>query len=269
MNESQSGSPVRNGIRFTCDGAVAVIELARDEKRNAIDEAMLNELLERFRFLRDANGVSVVVIRGEGRAFCSGIDLKSSLAVLPDASAFGGYQLIQREHELVRQLWSLPQITIAAIQGDAVGGGGFGMAMACDLRYATERARFWMVAAQFNEVQEFGLTWLLQRVAGDGRTLEWLLTGERITANEALSNGMVQAVVEDADTLDSLVNDRIERISMIAPAVVRLMKSSLRHGASQGLESQLEVEAITAALCFQTPEFRAAISSFGKRDPRG
>ena len=243
------------------EGAVARLTLSRPGKRNAINEEMLGSLLSLLAELRLSREVGVVVIAAEGPVFSSGIDFNSALAMdKPDATAFDGLFGTQRQHELIAAVASLPQVTIAAIQGDAVGGGGLGLAMACDLRYAVETARFWMVPTSLHEVQDFGLSWLLQRYAGDAKTLEWILTGEPIDARTALQYGLVQQTCPDAEALSALVAKQCKAMTATSPDVIRLQKFCLRHGRSATLESQLDTEALASALCFRTEEFAQAMA---------
>lgn len=259
-----AGSPPLAELRQ--EGAVAWLTLTRARKRNAINEGMLDALLGLIAKVRQSRDIGVLVLAAEGPAFSAGIDFKSGLAMdKPEATAFDGLDGMRRQHELIAALYGLPQVTIAAIQGDAVGGGGFGLAMACDLRYAAAGARFWMVPTSLHEVQDFGLTWLLQRYAGEARTLEWVLTGEVIDAATAAANGLVQQVVPDTERLIELVSAKAAAITATTPDVVRLQKFSLRHGRDNALGSQLDVEALASALCFRTDEFAGAIAAVRSR----
>ncbi len=259
-----AGSPPLAVLRQ--EGAVAWLTLTRPGKRNAINEEMLDTLLSLIATVRQSRDTGVLVLAAEGPSFSAGIDFKSGLAMdKPGATAFDGLDGMRRQHELIAALYGLPQVTIAAIQGDAVGGGGFGPAMACDLRYATEAARFWMVPTSLHEVQDFGLSWLLQRYAGDARALEWVLTGEVIDAGTALAHGLVQQVVPDLEALTALVTAKAAAITATTPDVVKLQKFSLRHGRESTLASQLDVEALASALCFRTDEFAGAMAAVRSR----
>jgi len=259
-----TGSPPLAELRQ--EGAVGWLTLTRPGKRNAINEEMLDALLGLIAKVRRSRDIGVLVVAAQGPAFSAGIDFKSGLAMdKPEATAFDGLDGMRRQHELIAAVHGLPQVTIAAIQGDAVGGGGFGLAMACDLRYATAGARFWMVPTSLHEVQDFGLTWLLQRYAGDARTLEWVLTGEVVDAATALAHGLVQQVVPDPGSLIDLVTAKAAAITATTPDVVKLQKFSLRHGRENELGSQLDVEALASALCFRTDEFAGAMAAARSR----
>lgn len=248
------------------DGGVAWVTLERPSKRNAMDEPMMRSLTGILTGLRDDASIGVVVLGAAGHVFSGGIDLNSSLAQgQEDKTPFDGYRAMSWQHQLIALLAELPQVTIAAIQGPAVGGGGFGLAMACDLRYATRSAEFWMVPTSLHEVQDFGLTWFLQRCAGDAKTLEWVLTGEPITAEQALEHGLVQALCDDPAALTALVEKRCAALTATTPDVLKLQKFSVAHGSRSTLGDQLETEALMSALCFTTDEFRTALSTLRSR----
>ncbi|HUD36129.1 MAG TPA: enoyl-CoA hydratase/isomerase family protein [Streptosporangiaceae bacterium] len=257
---SAAGSPLLAELRQ--EGAVAWLTLSRTRKRNAINEDMLDTLLGLLARVRQARDIGVLVLAAQGPAFSAGIDFNSGLAMdSPGATAFDGLFGMRRQHDLIAAVYGLPQVTIAAISGDAIGGGGFGLAMACDLRYAVESARFWMVPTSLHEVQDFGLTWLLQRYAGDAMTLEWVLTGEMIDAGTALRHGLIQQIVPDPDALTALVGAKAAAITATTPDVVKLQKFSLRHGRGSTLDSQLDTEALASALCFRTDDFAEAMAA--------
>lgn len=248
------------------EGAVAWVTLNRPEKRNAMHEPMMRSLLSIIAELREDAAIGVVVLSAQGGVFSGGIDLNSTLAQRErPANPFDGYRSMTWQHQLIAQLVELPQVTIAAIQGPAVGGGGFGLAMACDLRYATANAQFWMVPTSLNEVQDFGLTWLLQRCAGDAKTLEWVLTGEAISAAEALAHGVLHGVCEDEEALLQLVRQRCEAFTRTTPDIIKLQKFSAAHGSRSSLRDQLETEALMSALCFTTDEFAQALAALRSR----
>lgn len=160
-------------IEFGMEGRIARLTLNRPEKLNALNPEMLEEILEALQRVRGSD-VSALVLAAAGRAFCAGVDLGSPFFMegVSDRSVFAGKALLDRQHELIQSLYELPQVTLCAVNGDAVGGAGFGMAMACDVRFASPAAHFWMIPIKVDVVQDFGLTWFLQRTIGQPRTME-------------------------------------------------------------------------------------------------
>lgn len=254
-------------IRVESNGGVAWVTLDRAEKLNALDPQMLDELLSVLGTLRQRVDLSVLVLTGQGRYFSAGVDVNSAFFMenIEDTSIFSGMRLLNEQHELIKALWELPAITIAAVQGDAVGGGGFGMAMACDLRYAVRHARFWMVPGELNVVQDFGLSWMLQRAIGPARTLEMALTGRIVTGEEGLTYGLVQGCEPDADSLWECVRPLAESIGRNSPDTNKMLKYVIRHGGTSSLNDQLPLEAIANGLAFQSKEFNQAKEAFLRR----
>lgn len=179
------------------------------------------------------------------------------------ASPFYGADLLEWQHEVIKGIWALPQLTIAAVRGVCVGGAGFGMAMACDLRFAAPDARFWMIPSNVNVVQDYGLTWLLQRTIGPTRTAYCYFSGERIEASKAVAWGIVTEVSEDPDEAARAL---AARVGAMGTHAVRYGKALLRRCQTIGLEDELLVEAVNNGLCFLSDDFKRARAQF---QPRG
>lgn len=241
-------------------GGVVTIELACPERLNALGPDMLPEILLVLDVVRQSREVKALVVTGQGRAFCAGVDLTTPFFMenVDSDSVFEGMRLLDWQHELITGLYELPQPTIAAINGDAVGGGGLGMAMACDMRFSLSGARFWMIPGQVNVVQDFGLTWLLQRCIGMPRTMEFVFSGKRVGAGEAQVLGMVNQTFEARADMDEHVQVVAGAIAKMGSDAGRTLKMIVRHGAASPLRDQLRVEAVANSLCFTSAEFREA-----------
>jgi enoyl-CoA hydratase/carnithine racemase len=252
-------------IRLAIEGRIAQLTLERPGKLNALDPVMLEELLDALPRVRRSEA-SVLVLGASGRAFCAGVDLASPFFMegVEADSAFAGQRLLEWQHELIQAIYDLPQVTVCAVNGDAVGGGGFGMAMACDLRFAAPEARFWMIPIKVDVVQDFGLTWLLQRAIGQPRTMEMLMTGRAIGAAEAERWGIVNAVVPAAELRGAVMNVATT-VAAAGHDAVRLSKQVVRHGAQVDLRTELHHEAVTNGLCFHSAEFQARQRAFRDR----
>lgn len=169
---------------------VATITLRRPEVRNALDRPTTLALAARFREAAEDADVRVVLLAGEGAAFCSGADLRSvDPAGLADPKA-----RVEEFHDLVRAIVQAPQPVLAFVDGPAVGFGA-NLALASDLVIATERAYFLMAFTRLGIVSDGGGTWLLPRRIGTARTMEMLLLAERVPAATALAWGLVSRVV--------------------------------------------------------------------------
>ena len=259
---SQESQPPR--VRLVIKDGVARLTLTRADKHNAIDPQMLDELLAALSQTSRNKDVRAVIVDAEGPTFCAGVDLQTSFFMedVNESSAFTGMNLLDAQHELIEAIYRLPQVTIAALQGNAVGGGGFGLAMACDLRFAVRDSTFWMVPGALNVVQDFGLTWLLQRAIGPSRTIEMVFTGRRVDAETAEHWGFVNQVFETVDQLCLHVDEVSSAAASTSPDASKLLKHVVRHGADSSLEDQLKLEAIANGLCFQSADFREAKTRF-------
>jgi enoyl-CoA hydratase len=266
--------------------SIGVVTLARPEALNAIDVRMRVELDLMFDRIRRDDSIRVVIVTGEGRGFSAGGDLRSEAGPLGaldednDFGAFGAYRelanyffndmrhvVIQRA---IRKLETLQAVTIAAINGPAVGI-GLELATACDMRYASDRARLGEVAVPAGFVPESGGARNLPKLVGVGRAMEMILTGEIIDAAEAERIGLVERVFSH-DTLMEEVLRIAEKIASAPFLSVRQAKALVRRywdhnrdedGARAELDAVMEItrtqdcrEGIRAFLDKRPPAYR-------------
>jgi len=174
---------------------VALVTLTRPERLNALDdELLLRALPDTFAGLATDSSVRAVVVTGQGRGFCAGADLDCSGFSQP--TPLEAAEFTARTHRTPVNVRRLPQPTIAAVNGPAVGA-GFGLALACDLRYAGPGARLGAPFASMGLVPDFGVSYFLPRVVGTASALDLLLTGRLVGAEEALALGLVSRVEKD------------------------------------------------------------------------
>jgi enoyl-CoA hydratase/carnithine racemase len=203
------------------DGAIATITLNRPEKRNALTIPMLEAFHAEVRTVAASTDVRVLIVRGAGKAFCAGLDLKEmGLARRSDGSV--EYPEIEGVlHELER----CPMPTIAMMQGDAIAG-GLELALHCDLRVAGAGARMGMPLAKIGLVVPFPLTQKLLDTVGTVKTKEMLFTGSLLGAEEARATGLVTRVVPD-DELEAATRALAADIAANAPLALRTMKAAI------------------------------------------
>ncbi|NWJ71070.1 enoyl-CoA hydratase/isomerase family protein [Pseudonocardia sp. ICBG1122] len=238
-------------------GRLVRIVLDRPEHLNALDPAMLDELLDVLGALAVDEEVNGLVLTGRGRLFSAGVDLSSPFFMedLDDEGDYTGKRLLDRQHRVITALFELPFVTVAGVNGHAVGGGGFGLAMACDLRVAVAGARFWMVPAALAVVQDFGLGWLVQRQIGTSRTLQMATLGTRVEASTAAEWGLVNEVVESREALDARLAEIGAQLADAGPDALRMLKLVIRNGETSALRDQLGLEAVANGLTFRSAEF--------------
>ncbi|MGR6520333.1 enoyl-CoA hydratase/isomerase family protein (plasmid) [Rhodococcus erythropolis] len=242
---------------------VAILTLDRPERLNALNPQMLEELLDAVGTV-SASRINGLVLTGRGRLFSAGVDLDTPFFMenVDDPSIYSGKKLLDRQHKIIEAIYELPIPTLAVLNGHACGGGGLGLAMACDLRFAVAGAHMWMVPGALDVVQDFGLSWLVQRLVGPSRALHMGLTGYRVPVEEGVMWGLVNEVHPDEESLTSAAEAFCETISAMGPDAVRMLKTVIRLGHTSNLREQLQVEAIANGLAFQSDEFQAKKTAY-------
>ena len=173
------------------DGAVAVVTIDRQDALNALNVETLTELRDRLRELETDNDIRAVVLTGAGKAFVAGADIKYMSGLRPDqAKGWGALG-----HEAGRLLETMAKPTIAAVNGFALGG-GCELALACDIRYASSRAKLGQPEINLGIVPGWGGTQRIARVCGIGVAKDLILTGRLVDAEEALRIGLVSAIAD-------------------------------------------------------------------------
>ncbi|MBA4750671.1 MAG: enoyl-CoA hydratase/isomerase family protein [Sphingopyxis sp.] len=250
-----------------------VVTLDRPGRLNAIDPPMADELTRYFRLKRKDNECRVIVLRGAGRAFCAGVDLKSTHEAPPDLQ-FGNAGVraelaIQRvNREFILEMRRCPQPIVALLHG-AVCGAGFALALAADIRIAARDAR--MNCAFVNVGLggcDIGVSYLLPRLAGASIASELILTGDFIGAERAHALGLVSRLVDDASELEEAGRAMADRLLKVAPTALRLSKEALHHAIdAPSIESAIAMEDRNQVLCARTEDFHEAMAAFFERRP--
>jgi enoyl-CoA hydratase/carnithine racemase len=256
---TQHELPDYQTITLTFDGRIARITLTRPDKLNALNPQMLEELLDALERVRSAKGLNALFLQGSGRLFSAGVDLDTPFFMehVDDDSVFSGTRLLNWQHRVITALFEQEIVTIAAINGHACGGGGLGLAMACDMRVSVRAARFWMVPLMLDVIQDFGLSWLAQRVIGPSRAMQMAVLGQKIDAETALNWGLINELVEDPQALAGRMDALAGQIGAMGSDALRMMKLILRNGERSDLRNQLGMEAVANGLTFQSDEFKA------------
>ncbi len=254
----QFAAPNYSTIQLDVKGKVAHLTLTRPDKLNALDPVMLEELLDALARLQDNGSLNAMILAGTGRLFSAGVDLSTPffMEAVTDTSMFSGTRLLNWQHRVIEALYGLPILTIAAVNGDACGGGGLGLAMACDMRIAVRKARFWMVPGMLDVVQDFGLSWLMQRQIGPSRTFQMAMLGSPIPAEQGLTWGLINEMVEDQPALAARVDALDKQLGAMGTDALRMLKLVIRNGFHSQLREQLGVEAVANGLTFQSQEFK-------------
>jgi enoyl-CoA hydratase/carnithine racemase len=249
---------------------VAVLTLNRPEKLNALTFELVDDLHAALDEIGADNGCRVVVLTGAGRGFCSGLDLS---AIGPSSASAGttgpraGMLSQQRIADLPARLRRLQQPVIAAVNGPAFGG-GFALALACDLRVAAASARF---CTQFIKVGvggcDIGISYTLPRLVGGSKAFELLLTAREVSAREAYELGLVVDVVDDATVVDRAL-ELADVLCGYSPFGVVMTKEVMWANLdAPNLEHALHLENRTQILAGTGGEIMEAAAAFLERRP--
>lgn len=243
-------------VEMPADG-VAVVTINRPNRLNALEPLTIPALVVAFESLAADPAVRAVVLTGAGQGFCAGVDL-ASRDQWPNPTFDATRAFMQRVHQGVLALTRLPQPVIAAVNG-AAAGGGFGLALACDVRVAARSAVFVASFPKLGLGPDTGISHTLPRVVGNAKALELLLTCEPVDAEHALALGLVTTVVDDA------VHESIalaEKFAQLPGHVSRRIKATLLRAATVDLPTTLlEVEADAQAELFSDPAMMTLASS--------
>ena len=242
-------------------GAVAVLSLNRPDKLNAMNSRMKEELDSSLAELEADETVRAVVVTGAGdKAFAAGADIAEFAGKAPvDQWAASGhaslYNVVDRFHKPI----------IAMINGYCLGG-GLELAMACDIRFASDRAQLGQPEINIGIIPGGGGSQRLPRLVGLGKAMQLILTGERIPASEALSIGLVDDVVPH-DQLEARTMELANKIAEKSPAAVRLAKEAVKASARLPIDQGLRFEQGLFSIVFSTHDKEEGVRAFLEKRP--
>ncbi|ONH61535.1 enoyl-CoA hydratase [Frankia sp. CcI49] len=284
-------SGTSGGLVVSAEGGVLRLRLNRPDKRNAIDDAMMRQLIDEIEAAGQDESVRVIVLSGAGDHFCGGADIiarnakpsangstSGSASANGSASGNGGAVVrpragsIQRRlpttaHRLIPLVQTVQTPVVCAVRGWAAGI-GLALAVAADITVTTADATFWAPFADRGFTPDSGLSWLLQRRVGEVRARRMLLLGEKVTGADAAQWGLVDRAVPATD-LDGAVEEIVAELAGAATVAVGLTKWLLAAGATAELDDQLRNEAFALELSSRSEDFREGLGAFReKRRPR-
>lgn len=251
-----------NNIKVERKEDIAIIEINRPKALNALNSETLTELSAAFDQVAADRSIKIVVLTGSGeKAFVAGADI----AQMKDMNPLEGRRFSQLGQETFRKAEQLPQPVIGAINGFALGG-GCELALACDLRIASENARFGQPEVTLGLTAGFGGTQRLPRLVGSGLASEILFTGEIIDAQEAYRIGLVNHIYPKESLMDEALS-LAHKIAKRAPVAVQLTKSAIQRGSNTDLDSGLAYEAEVFGLTFSTQDQKEGCGAFVEKRP--
>ncbi|MEV0311578.1 enoyl-CoA hydratase-related protein [Nonomuraea fuscirosea] len=239
--------------------AVATVTLDRPEAMNSLTAETKQELLAGLRRAAADRAVRAVLLTGSGRAFCAGQDLREHAANL---EAGRGLADTVRAHynPIVELIATMAKPVVAAVNGVAAGAGA-SLAFACDLRVASEKAKFALAFAGIGLAPDTGASWTLQRLVGPGRAAELMLLGEALDAARALELGLVTRVVPPGEVLKT-AQDLAVRLAQGPTLAYAATKRALAYAATHSLPDSLALEAELQDECVATRDHREATRAF-------
>ena len=242
--------------------SILVITISREKALNALNRETISELQQAFSFYWTAEDIRCVILTGKGeKAFVAGADI-SELADLDvrsgtDNSAHGLY--------LMKTIQNFPKPVIAAVNGFALGG-GCEIAMACDIRLASEKARFGQPEVNLGIIPGYGGTQRLSRLVGRGKAMQLILTGDMIKADEALRIGLVEEVYPPDQLMDKAM-ELAQLIASKAPLAISMAKECINRGLDVSLAHGCDLEKANFGQLFGTGDKNEGMEAFLEKRP--
>ena len=240
-------------IIYTVENHVATLTLNRPEKMNALTRVTYQEMEDAFRSAQEDDNVRVVIVTGAGRGFCSGDDVRSMPA--PDERPVERRIPIKgRPTPVVPIIMGMDKPLIAAVNGAAVGW-GMDLALFCDIRIASDKARFGEIFVLRGLIPDISGFYILPKVVGLEKANELLFTGDIIDAQEALRIGLVSRVVPHEELMPA-AGELAEKIAKNPPLAVRMSKEAIRKGLNFNMDMVGEYHSYALSTLFATEDFK-------------
>jgi 2-(1,2-epoxy-1,2-dihydrophenyl)acetyl-CoA isomerase len=256
-----------DGLDVVLDGTILRLTLSRPDKRNALNDPMMDGLIDALDRAGRDEGVRAVVLTGVGDHFCGGADIVARNAASGERPRTGSIQrrLPSQAHRLIPLVATVQVPVVCAVQGWAAGI-GFQLALAADFTIAAADATFWEPFVERGFTPDSGATWLLPRLVGPARARELLLLGRKLSGTEAEAWGLVHRAVAPAEV--AATADELARSLATGPTVaIGLTKWLLQSGADASLESHLRDEAFALELSSRSEDFREGLGAFREKRP--
>lgn len=250
-------------VLFTLKGHVAQITINRPENRNSMDEEVLPAFQEAMKRATDMPDLRCLIITGSGKSFCAGADFRSNFFTEKD---YLPHERLLQAYKPFLEIQNAPFPTIAAMNGHAIGG-GFGLALVCDIRVAAHEAKFGANFAKLGLHTGMSISYILPRLIGLPRANELLFTGRLVNGQRAEEIGLVNYSAP-ADEVLNVAWDLAREIESSAPLAVRMIKRSVQRGLAWDTFAAAEVEAFCQSRSSETEDAREGVTALlEKRAP--
>ena len=229
---------------------------------NVLCSEVLNELSKIIDELENDMNIKVIILTGIGKAFVAGADIKE----MKDMNTLEALNYCRLGQGVFNKLENMKKVVVAAVNGFALGG-GTELALACDIRIASEKAKFGQPEVNLGVLPGFGGTQRLTRLVGIGKSKELIFSGDIIDSEEALKIGLVNKVVKPEELIDT-VKAFAKKISKKGFIAIKLAKTAINCGKDMSLEGGLDIEANVFSICFSTDDQKEGMNAFiEKRKP--
>ena len=247
-------------IRCEKQDGIAIVTIDRPEALNALNSTVITNLEQVVTTLENDRDIRCMILTGEGRSFVAGADIGAQYPLDLD----GGRRWGQRGSALMRRIEKLEFPTIAAVNGFALGG-GCELSMACDIRLASEKAKFGQPEVGLGITPGFGGTQRLARIVGVSNAMELILTAKSINAQQAKEIGLVSHVYPPEELMDKAM-ELAQAIAANAQVAVRQSKAAIRRGQQTDMYTGAAYEAESFAVCFATEDQKDAMTAFVNKE---
>lgn len=242
---------------------ICTVRINRPQAMNALDSGVLADLDAAFDEIAADDGIAVVILTGEGRAFVAGADISQ----MSTMNAAEGKSFGVQGAAVFRKIETLGKPVIAAINGFALGG-GCELAMACDIRIASAKAKIGQPEVGLGITPGFSGTQRLPRLVGEGKAKELIFTAKAVTADEACRIGLVNKVVEPEELMNETLS-MARTIAGNAPIAVKYSKEAINRGVQTDIDTAIAIENDLFALCFATEDQKEGMKAFMERRAAG
>jgi len=254
-------------IIFKKEDRIATITLNRPESLNALGGTMREDIIDAIQDVKSDKNIRVLVITGAGRAFCAGGNVKDMERMSLEIELVERREFVRSvSHKIITEIRGLEKPVIACVNGHAIGA-GCNIALACDMRVASEKAKFGVTFINVGLVSDYGGLYFLPRLVGMAKALELFLTGDVIDAKEAERIGMVNKAVPPEE-LEKYTYEMAEKLAKKAPIAIGMIKELMYKGLNMDLPAELDLEATAQCICLKTEDHREGVKALlEKREP--
>lgn len=254
-------------ILFKKEDGVATVTLNRPDSLNALGGTMREDIIDAIQDVKADKGIGALVITGAGRAFCAGGNVKDMERMSLEVELVERREFVRNvAHRIITEIRGLEKPVIACVNGHAIGA-GCNIALACDMRVASEKAKFGVTFINVGLVSDYGGLYFLPRLVGLSKALELYFTGDVIDAKEAERIGMINKAVP-LEELEKTTYELAGRLAKKAPAAMAMIKELLYKGLNMDLATELDLEATAQSICLKTEDHREGVRALlEKREP--